>query len=48
MVKSKKANATGMRWQDWLRLVSSSVRFNPLKSLLTSLGIAIGITAVFY
>lgn len=35
-----------MRWQDWLRLVFSSLRFNPLKSLLTSLGIAIGITAV--
>jgi len=35
-----------MRWQDWLRLVFSSVRFNPLKSLLTSLGIAIGIAAV--
>jgi putative ABC transport system permease protein len=46
MAKSKKTNAKGMRWQDWLRLVSSSVRSNPLKSLLTSLGIAIGITAV--
>jgi putative ABC transport system permease protein len=44
--KNKKTNPRGMRWQDWLRLVSSSLRFNPLKSLLTSLGIAIGITAV--
>jgi len=35
-----------MRWQDWFHLVFSSVRYNPLKSLLTSLGIAIGITAV--
>ncbi len=35
-----------MRWQDWLRLVLTSLRFNPLKSLLTSVGIAIGITAV--
>ena len=35
-----------MRWQDWFHLVFSSIRFNPLKSLLTSLGIAIGIAAV--
>src|SRR5690606_4673575 len=35
-----------MRVQDWLVLVLSSVRFNPLKSLLTALGIAIGIAAV--
>ena len=35
-----------MRTQDWLLLVLSSVRFNPLKSLLTALGIAIGIAAV--
>ena len=36
----------GMRWQDWLKLVLSSQLYNPLKSLLTSLGIAIGIMAV--
>ncbi len=35
-----------MRWQDWLHLVLTSIRFSPLKSLLTSLGIAIGIAAV--
>src|SRR5690606_17158491 len=35
-----------MRTQDWLLLVLSSVRSNPLKSLLTALGIAIGIAAV--
>src|SRR5690606_937806 len=35
-----------MRVQDWPVLVLSSVRFNPLKSLLTALGIAIGIAAV--
>ncbi|MCA6128995.1 ABC transporter permease [Thalassolituus oleivorans] len=35
-----------MRWLDWLRLVLSSVSASPLKSLLTALGIAIGIAAV--
>ncbi len=35
-----------MRIQDWLWLVFSSVRFSPMKSLLTALGIAIGIAAV--
>ncbi|MDK2777501.1 MAG: ABC transporter permease [Pseudomonadota bacterium] len=35
-----------MRLYDWLHLIYSSVRFNPLKSLLTALGIAIGIAAV--
>lgn len=35
-----------MRFNDWLHLVFSSVRYSPLKSLLTALGIAIGITAV--
>lgn len=35
-----------MHSADWLHLVFSSVRYNPLKSLLTALGIAIGIAAV--
>lgn len=35
-----------MLFRDWLHLVFTSVRFNPLKSVLTALGIAIGITAV--
>ena len=35
-----------MRWQDGFRLTSSALTCRPLRSLLTLLGVAIGIAAV--